>query len=263
MESLNKYMRILTQISCSFLLFFAIVVLGQAADSLGDPFDGNSLRNPNWEWSNEPKKWDIGKTKDGWLTIAGEHNRNLWGEDQSNRLFQKHSGDFHIETNLIHDYKDVSTVQGIVALSKTAKDNKGRTPDWVTLKLWGRGGDDKNAVLQYQARERDNEPGLIGTAPAYGQVKQGALPMYMRMQRKKDTFTTWFKLNEGDKWNLVGEYKSKLKDPLEVGIYSGIADGAGGKLIAHFEYFKDLDNPFTVESKNKLSTIWGQIKSSE
>ena len=165
MESLNKYMRILTQISCSFFLFFAIVILGQAADSLGDPFDGNSLRNPNWEWSNEPKKWDISKTKDGWLTIAGEHNRNLWGEDLSNRLFQKHSGDFHIETNLIHDYKDVSTVQGIIALSKTAKDANGRTPDWVTLKLWGRGTDNGNtAVLQYQARERENEPGLIGTS---------------------------------------------------------------------------------------------------
>jgi len=256
-------MKILSSFFCFSYLFFGIVILGQTADSLGDPFDGNKLSNPNWEWSNEPKKWDIGKTKDGWLTIAGEHNRNLWGEDQSNRLYQEHSGDFHIETNLIKDYRNVSTVQGIVAMSHTTKDPNGRTPDWVTLKLWGRGGDDQNAVLQYQARERDNKPGLAGEVAAYGKVKQGALPMYMRMQRQKDKFSTWFKLKEGDKWKFVGEHELKLKDPLQVGIYAGIADGAGGELTSHFEYFKDLDNPFTVEAKDKLTMTWGRIKSSE
>ena len=77
----------------------------------------------------------------------------------------------------------------------------------------------------------------------------------------KDKFTTWFKLKEKDKWNLVGEHELKLKDPLQVSIYSGIAEAPGAaKLTSHFEYFKDLDNPFPVEVQNKLTTTWGTLK---
>ena len=77
-----------------FLIGF-VMLLGtlstEAAPSLGDPFDGNALKNPNWKWKTadeegiEPKKWDIGKTKAGWLHVTGELNRNLWplGHDES------------------------------------------------------------------------------------------------------------------------------------------------------------------------------------
>lgn len=92
------------------LLFIGFVVLfsavsGQAADSLGDPFDGNTLKNPNWKWKTsneegvEPKTWDMGKAKAGWLHIKGELNRNLWPSDTTNRLYQEHEGDFDIETH--------------------------------------------------------------------------------------------------------------------------------------------------------------------
>ena len=53
---------------------------GEAAPSLGDPFDGNALKNPNWNWKAsdeegvEPKKWDMSKTKAGWLHVTGELN---------------------------------------------------------------------------------------------------------------------------------------------------------------------------------------------
>jgi len=263
-SNLNKFRPVLITVLLQLALFLSNDVSIQAAESLGDPFEGNALKNPNWKWSNEPKKWDLGKTKGDWLTIAGENNRNLWGEDTSNRLYQEHSGDFHIETSIIMDYRDGSTVQGIAAMSMGTKDPKGRMPDWVTLKLWGRGAGNANtAVLQYQARERDGEPGLAGVVGAYGEVKQGALPMIMRMQRQKDTFTTWFKLKPGDKWNLVGAHKLKLKDPLQVGIYAGNCDAPGQtKLTSYFEYVKDLDNPFPVEVQNKLTTTWGTLKQS-
>ena len=120
-SNLNKFRPVLITVLLQLALFLSNEVSMQAAESLGDPFEGNALKNPNWKWSNEPKKWDLGKTRDGWLTIAGEFNRNLWGDDQSNRLYQEHSGDFHVETHLIHDYRDGSTVQGIVALSPTSK----------------------------------------------------------------------------------------------------------------------------------------------
>ena len=113
------------------------------------------------------KKWDIGKAKE--VTIDGENNRNLWGDDTSNRLYQKHSGDFHIETSIIMDSRDGSTVQGIAAMSMVTKDPKGIIADWVTLKLWGWGAGDANtAVRQYRAREGDDGPGLEGVVPAYG-----------------------------------------------------------------------------------------------
>ena len=172
-SDLNKFRSALIIVLLQLALFLSNNVSMQAAESLGDPFEGNALKNPNWKWSNEPKKWDLGKTREGWLTITGEFNRNLWGDDQSNRLYQKHSGDFHVETHLIHDYRDGSTVQGIV----------------------------------------------------------------------------------------VGEHELKLKDPLQVSIYSGIAEAPGAaKLTSHFEYFKDLDNPFPVEVQNKLTTTWGTLK---
>ena len=83
------------------------------------------------------------------------------------------------------------------------------------------------------------------------------------MQRTKNKFKSWYKIRENNKWKMVGVYESDLKDPLEVGIYAGIGRAAGGTLTSHFEYFKDVDNPFTVESKDKLTAIWGKIKTVE
>jgi len=229
-----------------------------AAESLGDPFEGNKLQNKNWKWSDEPKEWDIGKTKSGWLYIKGERNRNLWGDDTTNRLYQEHNGDFDIATHLIMDYKDASTVMGPAAYSSKIKDRKNRPGEWVTLKLWGRGGGDKNAVIQYQKREFDGGEGLVGTHPGFLDP-MGEIDLYMRMKRKGDTFTAWWKRKTKDKWEKVGETEHKFPDPIEVSIYSGIAD-AGGEMDSYYEYFEDLTNPFSISAGERLSVIWGALK---
>ena len=65
-----KQIAILVLISTAMLFG---TIAAEAADSLGDPFDGNALKNPNWKWKTsreegvEPEEWDIGKTKAGWL----------------------------------------------------------------------------------------------------------------------------------------------------------------------------------------------------
>ena len=125
------------------------------AKSLGDPFDGNKLQNPEWKWKDrnkdegtEPEKWDVGKTKEGWLHIDAAPNRNLWNADTTNRLYQEHSGDFDVETHVYMDYATESIVSGLVALSESTK-GKGGKPEWVTMKFWGRGGD---AILQFQIK---------------------------------------------------------------------------------------------------------------
>ena len=47
-------------------LFYASDLM---AKSLGDPFDGNKLQNPEWKWKNkriegeEPEKLDVGKLR--------------------------------------------------------------------------------------------------------------------------------------------------------------------------------------------------------
>ncbi len=237
----------------------------EAAESLGDPFDGNTFKNPNWEWKTsgdagvEPKKWDMGKTKAGWLHITGELNRNLWGDDTTNRVYQEHEGDFDIETHLLMDYEDACVVAGVVALSPTTKDHKGREGEWVTIKLWGRGpAQNNNAVIQYQKREFDNAEGLVGVVPGF-QDPVGEMDLYMRLRREKDAFTAWWKRKAGDKWIDIGETEQEFDEPLEVGIYAGICDGKG-KQIAQFEYFEDLLVPFDVSPRAKLPIAWGDLK---
>ena len=156
-----------------FAMLYGITSV-QAVDSLGDPFDGNALKNPNWKWKTsdeegvEPKAWDMGKTKAGWLHIKGELNRNLWPSDTTNRLYQEHEGDFDIETHLFMDYEDACVVAGVVAYSPTTKDHQGREGEWVTIKLWGRGpAQNNNAVIQYQKRQFDGGEGLVGVVPGF------------------------------------------------------------------------------------------------
>ncbi len=251
------------------LLVGTLMFLGafpaQAVDSLGDPFDGNALKNPNWKWKAsteegvEPEKWDLGKTKAGWLHVTGELNRNLWPDDTTNRLYQEHEGDFDIETHLYMDYEDACVVAGVAAYSPTTKDRQGRDGEWVTIKLWGRGpANDNNAVIQYQKRQFDGGEGLVGVVPGF-QEPAGEMALYMRLRREKDTFTAWWKRNANDKWNNIGETEQEFDEPLEVGIYVGICDNKG-KQIAQFEYFEDILVPFDVSPRAKLPIAWAELK---
>jgi len=254
----------------AIILFIGFVMLygitsTQAADSLWDPFDGNALKNPNWKWKTsdeegvEPKEWDMGKTKAGWLHIKGELNRNLWPDDTTNRLYQEHEGDFDIETHLFMDYEDACVVAGVVAYSPTTKDHQGREGEWVTIKLWGRGpAQNNNAVIQYQKRQFDGGEGLVGVVPGF-QDPVGEMSLYMRLRREKDTFTAWWKRKAKDTWIDIGETEQEFDEPLEVGIYAGICDGKG-KQIAQFEYFEDLLVPFDVSPRAKLPIAWGDLK---
>ena len=257
-----KYIALLSLLAAT--LFLTTHTL-HAADSLGDPFDGNALQNPNWKWKAsdavdvEPKEWDMGDTKAGWLHITGEVNRNLWPSDTTNRLYQEHEGDFDIETHLYMDYEDACVVAGLVAYSPTTKDRQGREGEWVTIKLWGRGpANNNNAVIQYQMRQFDGAEGLVGVVPGF-QDPAGEMALYMRLRRENDTFTAWWKREAKDTWIDIGETDQDLEDPLEVGIYVGICDGQG-KQIAQFEYLEDLLVPFDVTPRAKLPIAWGDLK---
>ena len=61
------------------LPMFSVVCIANAAnESFGDPFEKGKLQNPNWKWQNEPPDWDIGDTREDYLYIDSETNRNIW-----------------------------------------------------------------------------------------------------------------------------------------------------------------------------------------
>jgi hypothetical protein len=72
-------------------LFTAISICVQNvnAESFGDSFDGGEFQNPNWEWQNEPPTWNVGETREGFLYIDSEPNRNVWASDASHFLYQE------------------------------------------------------------------------------------------------------------------------------------------------------------------------------
>ena len=127
------------------------IVLNPAVDGtvfvFDDPFEGNTLQNPNWQWQNEPTDWDVGKTRKKFLHIKSETGRDLWITDASHLLYQETSAKvFDVETHFFTKWNTFSGVSGLVVKSPT--DN-----DWVTLKFWARDPGSRGQI-QYQARGR-------------------------------------------------------------------------------------------------------------
>lgn len=217
--------------------------------SLGDPFDGNKLQNPNWKWANEPAKWDVGVTAKGYLTINAENNRNLWDVDTVAKLYQEVTSDkIDIETHLIMDYKGTgSCVAGIVM--KSEKD-----ANWTTLKFWGRAGD---AILQWQHKTQEVVANVPGSSQPAGRVE-----VYMRVVKNGDEYIGYWKKSAGDSWiEITPHANRKLTPPLQVGIYAGNCEG-GGTMVAQFEYFNDNITPFAlIDSKASLISTWAYLKS--
>lgn len=230
---------------CILLLAFTSSIF--AADSLGDPFDGKSLKNPNWEWQSEPDEWDVGETTEGWLHFVPALNQNLWQSDTTIRLYQETNLEkFDVETHVVVDYQSSGIVAGLVALSPT--DN-----NWTTLKFWGRAAD---TILQWQHKAQE----VVGNVPGVTQPA-GRVEVYLRMVKDGDNYMGWWKKEEGDDWiEIKPDAPIVLTPPIQIGIYGGIC-AADGEATMEYEYFRDLLNPYAVEPDAKLSATWGQIKS--
>ncbi|MDE0684096.1 MAG: hypothetical protein OXI63_14350, partial [Candidatus Poribacteria bacterium] len=132
LQTLPKFGRIIKYSASICLSMLLFVGVANAADSFGDPFEGGDLKNPNWEWQNEPPKWDVGKTRADFLYIDSEPNRNLWATDASHFLYQETDTDmFDVETHFFAKWDTSSGVNGLVVKSPS-DDN------WVTIKFWSR-----------------------------------------------------------------------------------------------------------------------------
>ena len=237
-------------IVCVFASFSVGVLDVSAADSFGDPFDGAKLKNKNWKWTNEPPKWDVGKTREGFLYIDSEANRNLWAGDASHFLYQETDTDmFDVETQFVAKWDTTSAVNGL--LVKSPGDN-----NWVTIKFWSRDAGPKGQI-QYQTRQAGMGPPDVLWKDEFGDFGDALLAL--RLKKEGDTYTAWYK-TEGDKdWVDIGQGNFTLNPPLQLGIYAGVAAGAG-KLEVEYEYFNDNMNPFPVEPGGKATTTWGDLK---
>lgn len=241
---MRKNLAVIWLLACVLIVNFSGMA---SANSLGDPFDGTDLKNPDWQWQSEPDVWDIGKTEAGWLHFVPKVNQNLWQSDTTIRLFQETNLDqFDVETHMVMDYAGDCIVGGLVALGPTEN-------DWTTIKFWGRAAD---AILQWQHKGRD-----AGQVPGSNQPA-GRVEVYIRMARDGDTYKGWWKKEEGDDWiAMAPDATIALTPPIQIGVYGGICAGAGSGTIK-YEYFRDLVNPYAVEPDAKLSGTWGQVKSS-
>ncbi len=216
-----------------------------------------------WQVKDSDKSpWEL---KDGVLVAEAGFDQNVWASDTSTRFYQITDQDqFDIETSMTVDYGDACTVAGIIVYSATTKDHQDRDGQWVTLKLWGRGAaQGNNAVLQYQRRENDSaELGYVGTQPDYNPA-QGVIPLELRVTRDGDEYTSWFKPDAEGDWVSVGQVTNELAEPLEVGLYVGICEGASeaGRMTVTFDYFREASSPATaVDPRNRLAVTWGELK---
>ena len=191
----------------------------------------------------------------GNLVVDGGFWQNLWSEDSSTRFYQITDQDrFTVETSMVFDHRDVSSIAGLVISSPTTQDAHGRDGEWVLLKLWGHGAADQNgnignifegrdaagpgrprtAFLQFQHRAR----GAAGDFPGYNPL-QGNIRIAMRLERNGDTYEAWFKPNAQGDWVSVGRTTVALRGPLEVGLFVGISQPeAPGGLTVSFDYFR-------------------------
>ena len=199
-------------------------LIANAADTFGDPFEGTTLQNPNWQWQNEPANWDIGETRDGFLHINAETHRNLWASDASHFLYQETDADtFDVETHFFTRWDTASGVNGLVV--KSPADN-----NWVTIKFWSRDAAAKGQI-QYQTRGQ----GLVAD-PAW-RPEFGVTELFLRLRKQGDTYTGWYKTREAEPWIEIGVANFLLTPPLQLGIYAGVAAGTG-TLTVDYDYFR-------------------------
>ena len=211
---------------------------GQVNDATGtfdDTFNGTALQNPNWQWQNEPANWDVGETRDGFLHIESEPNRNLWTSDASHFLYQETDADtFDVETHFSAKWDTASGVNGLVVKSPT--DN-----DWVTIKFWSRDAGAKGQI-QYQTRGR----GLVAD-PAW-RPEFGATELFLRLRKQGDTYTGWYKTPRSESLDRDWECQFSVNTPHYNWASMQVSPRRQGTLTVDYAYFRSTVDTGVIAS---------------
>jgi hypothetical protein len=189
-----------------------------------DNFDGENL-STNWHWSNEPDEWDLGITQQGWLSITGNFNSNLWCLDETSTLYQivKDDIDFDISTRMSCEWgNNLSDIAGII-IKFPSVDN------WINIKLWMQGNG--TGRLEFQKKCDD----LISPVPGYG-ASGGSEDVFLRIVKISNEYTGYYKTSSEHEWIIIGTTEGFGSLPIHIGLFGGVDQGEGD-LSIRFDYF--------------------------
>jgi|GEM_PF-2130742 len=205
-----------------------------AREDLSDEFDGPVL-DPKWSWYNSPASYDMGVTTAGHLHLVARRNTNFGqSSDSGALLYQNASGNFSIETKLSSDPAANFEKSGIMVRYNAS--------NWVGL------------FYQAQSGKKVELTTKIGGSANDNIVDVSASPVWLRLERDGQTFTSYYSTN-GTGWTFVWSGSVSLNDPLSIGLI--IADGnANADFATDFDYFRvgapnrppAITDPFTPVS---------------
>ena len=92
------------------------------------------------------------------------------------------------------------------------------------------------------------------------------VPLYLKLEKDDDQFTGYFRADEKKDWNKIGNtWAHQIKEVKKVGL--GFINNWGGKtvtlLVNSFSVDGEGIKPLAVHPKGKLTTKWGELKTSE
>ncbi len=215
---------------------------GLANDVVSDDFSGCGTLNPMWTWVDPLGQANYAMTgTQAKITIPPGVNYEIWKDgNKSARLVQEVANtDFEIVVKFDSPVTQGYQTQGV--LIETDDDTFLRADfhhDGTNMRFFS------GTIDNGSSKNRFSE---VMTPPASSE-------MYMRIQRRGDTFRLFYRFSEGDSW--TGFKGSNFKFPMEVnrvGIFAS-TQSQGGQLApghtALFDYFFNIEAPISPEDSN-------------
>lgn len=218
-------MKIQRCLATNTLLLLVMLLMAGCRPLVSDPFSKRELKS-KWNWSNEPEEWDVGLTKEGWLTWKGKLDANLWSSDETTMLYQiiEKDADFDISTRLYCQWgNNASDIAGLV-VKFPSSDN------WIDIKLWMHG--DGTSRLEFQTKGTD----LISPVPG-SESLGGNRDIYLRLVKKGNSYTGYYKNIPDEDWILIGSTAGFESFPIYVCLFGGVDQGDGDLLI-QYDFFQ-------------------------
>lgn len=217
---------------------------GLANDVVSDDFAGCGTLNPMWTWVDPLGQANYTMTgTQAKITIPAGVDYEIWKDgNNSARLVQEVANtDFEIIVKFDSPVTQGYQTQGI--LIETDDDTFLRADfhhDGTNMRFFSGTIDNVNAKVTNRFSE-------VMTPPASSE-------MYMRIQRRGDTFRLFYRFAESDPW--TGFKGSNFKFPMEVnrvGIFASTQSQGGQPAPGHtalFDYFFNADAPISPEDSN-------------
>ena len=217
-----------------------------------DEFDKKAL-DKAWEFRDRREKNTKVEVKDGFLRMTNPDGK--WGHMTPDKAM--------LERDVPASSQDL-VVSGIFSSDPDKPQNC-----WHGMFIFGEDPMDF-ACLLYGGESNQQQKSLIGSMVQGAWQDKGHfptgfdVPLHLKLEKKKDVFTGYYKQKEGDAWKQIGNktWSHKIKKVKKVGV--GIMNNWGGKTVTFMVDSISLEGegvqPMAVDANGKLTTIWADIK---